>query len=111
MLTNVRNVDSEWEYQVNGAAEMTFKTTDANGFHIKFANGNVISVQWNPGNYVDDRSGERGDHRESRTAEVAAWDANDNWIKLGENDDVVGWQSPNQVAAIIAQIAAMEPEA
>ena len=84
---------------------MNFKTTDANGFHITFANGCTVSVQWNPGNYVDDRNGEHGEHRKSRNAEVAAWDANGKWIRLGD-DDVVGWQTPEQVLAIMAKVSA-----
>lgn len=82
-----------------------FKTTDANGFHITFSNGITVSVQWNPGNYVSDRSGRRGDHRESCDAEVAAWKADESWIKLGEIDDVIGWQSPEDVARIIAHLS------
>lgn len=84
-----------------------FRTTDANGFHITFANGITLSVQWNPGNYCSDRSGERGVHRESLTAEVAAWDAEDKWLKLGDNDDVLGWQTADDVAKIIQMVSAL----
>lgn len=84
-----------------------FKTTDANGFHMTFENGYTVSVQWNPGNYVYDRSGKHGDHRESRSAEVAAWDASGKWFKLGENDAVVGWQSPEDVVRIMREVSAL----
>jgi len=87
---------------------MAFKTTDANGFYMTFANGYTVSVQWNPGNYVSDRSGNNGEHRESGNAEVAAWDGQGDWVPLGDNDDVVGWQTADDVAAIMAKVAAME---
>lgn len=82
-----------------------FKTTSANGFHVTFKNGCTISVQWNPGNYVSDRSGEYGESRESPTAEVAAWGPDGQWIKLGQNDDVAGWQTPEDVIKLMAEVA------
>lgn len=84
-----------------------FKTTDANGFHMTFANGYTVSVQWNPGNYVSDRGGERGCHRESNNAEVAAWGSDGSWVRLGDCDDVVGWQSADDVARIMTMVAGL----
>lgn len=84
-----------------------FTTTSANGFHIKFANGITVSVQWNPGNYVSDRGGFSQERRESCDAEVAAWHEDGTWIRLGDGDDVIGWQSPEQVSAIISEMAAI----
>lgn len=86
---------------------MMFKTTEANGFHMTFGNGYTISVQWNPGNYVNDRSGEPNVWRESCTAEVAAWDRDGAWVKLGDNDDVVGWQAADDVARIMSMVSAL----
>jgi len=88
--------------------EMAFKTTDANGFHMAFANGATVSVQWNPGNYVSDRSGGRGDRRDSADAEVAAWWPDGTWINLGDNDDVVGWQTTENVCEIMRMVSQME---
>jgi hypothetical protein len=39
--------------------------------------------------------------------EVAAWDADGNWVQLGDNDTVVGWQSPEEVLTIMNKVAAM----
>jgi hypothetical protein len=87
--------------------QTVFKTTSANGFHITFANGVTVSVQWNPGNYVADRSGEQDVRRESVNAEVAVWRANGEWVRLDEYGDVIGWQTPEQVLAIMSMAAAL----
>ena len=55
-------------------------------------------------NYCENRDGKES---HSKNAEVAAWDADDKWIKLGEDEYVLGWQSPDQVLAIMNRIAAM----
>lgn len=89
-----------------------FKTTSRNGFHMTFANGCTVSVQWNSGNYCSDRElfkpyNPDPEPRECATVEVGAWDASGAWIKLSENDDVIGWQNADDVAAIIAKLAAL----
>mgnify|MGYP003346433659 CR=1 FL=1 len=75
-----------------------------NGFHMTFANGYSVSVQFGSGNYCENCDGKE---THSKNAEVAAWDADDKWIKLDEHDDVLGWQSPDQVLAIMNRIAAL----
>jgi hypothetical protein len=41
--------------------------------------------------------------------EVGAWTTdNGNWIKLSEHDDVVGWQTKEEVSAIIQKLKNME---
>ena len=67
-----------------------------NGFHITFENGYTVSVQFSRSNYSD--QGET-------TAEVAAWGPDRKWVKLGEDDDVIGWCTPNEVLEIMNQIA------
>ena len=75
-----------------------------NGFHITFANGYTVSVQFGSGNYCENRDGKKD---RSSNAEIAAWDANGKWIQLDEHDDVLGWQSADQVLAIMNRIAAL----
>ena len=88
-----------------------FKITDHKGFQMTFANGYTVSVQWGPGNYTDDRS-QDCDPKHSQQwvrmlAEVAAWDRSGKWVHLGENDDVLGFQSPSEVLAVMNKIAAL----
>ena len=86
------------------------RITHNKGFQMTFANGYTISVQFGNGNYCDNRHyGELVSFEQpvppSSNAEVAAWDKDGHWLKLGEYDDVIGWQTPDQIAAIIADIS------
>ena len=87
------------------------RITHNKGFQMTFANGYTISVQFGNGNYCDNRHyGDMLAHDQSvppsYTAEVAAWDKNNNWVQLGENDNVLGYQTADDVAALIASISA-----
>jgi hypothetical protein len=83
-----------------------FTVTNSKGFQIAFANGNVVSVQWGPGNYCnpthEDGRGAPHDAAEdsqtwsSTTAEVASWNQNGEWHNFG-GDQVNGWMSPEEV--------------
>lgn len=87
-----------------------FKITDAKGFHVAFANGHTVSVQFGYGNYCSnrDRRSQPGEDRASGTAEVAIWNAAGDWIRLPDwTDDVHGWQTPAQVLEIMQVVAAM----
>ena len=88
-----------------------FKVTNNKGFAMTFANGYTVSVQWGGGNYCDNRNlpfrGVDAAVPPSKTAEVAVWDADDKWVTLSEHDDVIGYQTPEQVAAIIAKYSAI----
>jgi hypothetical protein len=76
-------------------------------------------VQWGVGNYCDNRDAptlasdrlaqmqRELAHKGSPNAEVAAWDHRNTWLKLGEYDDVIGWQTPEQVAAILAYVSSL----
>ena len=85
----------------------TFVATGNKGFGITFQNGFTISVQWGTMNYCEKKNlGADGDEEmktkrwESRTAEIAVF--NDKGIvPVGENDDVIGWLTPNEVAKAI----------
>ncbi len=78
------------------------------GFRMTFENGWTISVQWSAWNYCENREynitgGPTPSH--CVNAECAVWDKNGDWFRLGENDDVIGWQSPEQVSALISRVA------
>jgi len=79
-----------------------FGNKAAGNFAMTFANGYTVSVAMGDGIYSDGNS-EDG----FSSVEVAAWDASGVWVKLGDNDDVVGWQSPDKVLAIMNKVAAM----
>ena len=87
-----------------------FKTTNRNGFHVAFDNGYTVSVQWGDGNYCSPRGTDfRTDAppKEAHQVEVAAWSSTGDWVKLSDNDDVIGWQSADDVLAIMTRIAAL----
>ena len=79
------------------------------GFRMTFANGWSISVQWSSFNYCANKSYSLGVEEQLPVcvnAECAVWDANGDWFPLGEYDDVIGWQTPDEVAALITRVAA-----
>ena len=89
-----------------------FSITRGKGFHISFENGWTVSVQFGHGNYSDNydanfdnissvEAGARG----SQCAEVWCFNSGtkDNWP-----DDPLGYQTPAQVAQIIAFAAVGE---
>ena len=83
---------------------MTFRIINSKGFHISFPNGWTISVQFGIGNYCglypyDSREYDapaKSDRWESPDAEVAYW------AGFHDMGDPLGWQSPLQVAELIA---------
>tara|TARA_R110000782_G_scaffold267329_1_gene362683 strand:- start:29 stop:340 length:312 start_codon:yes stop_codon:yes gene_type:complete len=90
-----------------------FNITGGKGFQITFPNNWTISVQFGPFNYRDDRSlyvpyATTYDSMQSVNAEVAVWDGNGIWKQLGDNDDVIGWQSPEEVLKLMNEIAAYD---
>ena len=62
-----------------------------NGFSMKFENGYTISVQFAAMNYSNGKT----------NAEVAAWDAEGNYVHLEEGMEVLGWRTTNDVAKMI----------
>jgi len=83
--------------------------TSGKGFHITFANGWTVSVQFAGGNYCENRDDPIGHERDEwpasgkkgcRDAEVAAWGPDGEMIRLGD-DTVRGWQSPADVLALL----------
>jgi hypothetical protein len=87
-----------------------FASTYNRGFQMKFSNGITISVQFGPMNYCERRSMEVSNPyydmvnqnvTESGTAEIAIWDDTDTWFNFGNNDTVMGWVTPDEVAVWI----------
>ena len=68
------------------------------GFHLEFANGNTVSVQW----------GERNYGNSGTEAEVAAWDEFGRWHQFPEEDEVKGWVRSDEVAEFIQWVASNE---
>ena len=86
-----------------------FNITGGRGFHMTFANGYTVSVQFGRDNYCENRYGNDGD--KSPNAEIAAWSSlSGKCVELGDNDAVIGWQTPDQVLAIMARIANLPKE-
>ena len=79
-----------------------YGTSSVGNFSMKFANGYTVSLAMGDGIYSN---GNRSDGYSS--VEVAAWDADGKWVKLDLQDDVIGWQSPEEVLAIMNKVAAM----
>ena len=79
----------------------TTKTAYSNGFHMTFANGWTVSVQFGKGNYISNREHDG----KSVDAEIAAWDSTGEWFRFeDQNDSVKGWVKPDEVADFIAMI-------
>ena len=84
------------------------------GFTITFANGNKISVQWGPMNYCEPTHPKgrnaasdepmKNDFWGAETVEVAAFDKDGNWHNF-EYDQVIGWQTPEQVLEFMNFVA------
>jgi len=86
-----------------------FKITDSRGFQITFPNGYTASVQWGPDNYCSNRCiqwpRENGEDLAAENAEVAVLTPSGEVLEKM----IIGWQEPLEVAAFIAQVAAMDP--
>jgi len=64
------------------------------GFHMVFANGNTISVQFGLSNYCEQKHESTG---ASIDAEIAIWGADGTWYEF-ESDTVKGYCTPDEVA-------------
>lgn len=85
-----------------------FKITRKKGFHVTFANGYTVSVQFGAGNYCDHYNADFGKDAElasagSNTAECAVW-ANDHSMIAHpsfDNDTVGGRMTPKAVLDLL----------
>lgn len=93
-----------------------FRITGGKGFHISFANGYTVSVQFGPGNYCDNYR--RGIGREdaecgeegSRNAECAVWAADGNLIDHFDGQSVSNRSTPADVLALLNWAASQEAQ-
>ena len=82
------------------------------GFRMTFANGYTLSVQFGAGHYCGNRNMPFGAPPDADgfhscpNAEVAVLTPTGKFMKLGENDDVIGYQTANDIAALIATVSA-----
>ena len=90
-----------------------FKITGGNGFHMEFANGWTVSVQFGPGNYCDNynerigRDEAKCAERGSSDAECAYWGPNGDMQPFESGDTVEGHMSADAVLTLINKVAAM----
>jgi hypothetical protein len=92
-----------------------FKSTLNRGFTIEFANSFTISVQFGGGCYCSNRgndflSEKNQDVTFSHDAEIAVFNPEGNMVLIGENDHVIGWVTPNEVAKVINIVSSASTE-
>ena len=91
----------------------SFAIVKGKGFHITFENGCTASVQFGEGNYCENRyyEGPTGNRISSNNAEIAAWNADGDWITPEgfdfNGDSVIGYAKPAEVLRFINAIAAL----
>lgn len=90
---------------INVRTNMGLDLATSANFSMKFANGYTISLALGDGMYS---TGSAKDGYSS--AEVAAWDADGEWVQLGDNDAVICWRSADEVLALMNKVAAMEAQ-
>ena len=89
---------------------MSFIATQNKGFRMKFENGFEISVQWGIENYCEKKSFNTDIDPtkeriwESSSAEIAVFD-DKGIVPVGEDDQIIGWCSAEDVAKYIAIVA------
>lgn len=85
-----------------------FAITHRRGFHMTFANGYTVSVQFGFGQYCEARNTPNAN--ESKDAEIAVWPSGGELMRCdGSGDTVRGWQSPEAVARLIDWAARIDP--
>ena len=110
-------------------ADKAMRICDNKGFHLDLPNGVTVSVQFGPGNYVDDdvknaawdapkRAIDSDDHWGSNLAECAAYVTGSNlsWVAVpgftdAGGDDVVGWLNVQGVLDFINAASKLVPAA
>ena len=82
-----------------------FRITDNKGFQITFDNGYTVSVQFGPGNYSSNYNlsmlDNMGKPMTANSAETALLDPDGNFVAY-KDDDVQGYQTPNDVLELLA---------
>jgi hypothetical protein len=91
------------DFEMIKVSSQKFTNRTMNNFSMTFPNGYTVSLAMGEGMYSTDSANSEG----FSAVEVAAWNKDGEWVKLGDNDDVIGWQSPEEVLAIMNKIAAL----
>tara|TARA_R100001594_G_scaffold116334_1_gene151298 strand:- start:178 stop:516 length:339 start_codon:yes stop_codon:yes gene_type:complete len=99
-----------------------FRTNSNKGFFMEFENGFGISVQWGTMNYCSVKNLESGvmtemvgnskefrNAWESNTAEIAVFKG-EKMMSVGDNDQVQGWLTTNDVAKVIEIVSKFKTE-
>ena len=93
--------------------------TVGRGFYMRFENGWTVSVQFGQDNYCSRRElgltdwnhslkeGMKTGRWESKTAEIAAYDKDDNWYEF-DTDTVKGYCAADEVAEFIGKVQAFK---
>ena len=84
---------------------MPIKIIRGTGFHLTFANGWTVSVQFGYGTYSA-RGGDAVTRTQSPDAEVGVWDSRGVW----DSSYPRCFQTPDQIATTIAEVAARNPQ-
>ena len=89
-----------------------FVATQNKGFGITFQNGFTISVQWGTFNYCEKKNLEtdigeemKTNRWESKNAEIAIFNKDNEMVSIGNHDEVIGWLSPDEVAKVISIVS------
>jgi len=103
----------------NSDKDCAFQSCRNSGFQMN-VNGFRISIQFGPGNYIQDadiryRTDQDApttfNHWGTDTAEVLIWDRNDDPINWGaENETVIGWVTSDTVARLIGCLVSCPPD-
>jgi len=90
-----------------------FKITEGKGFHMTFANGWTVSVQWGSGNYCQnynarpsDKSERAYEDMQRKLGEAGVPVAEVGWWKGYGEMEVSGYMSPDEVLALMVELAA-----
>lgn len=89
-------------------------TKGGNGVHVVFANGWVVSIQWGPGTYSSNHRAISLEfpwpEMDASVAEIAAWHKDGSMITWPDGDTVQGWESWDEVQAVLDKAEAGELE-
>jgi hypothetical protein len=90
-----------------------FRITEGRGFQMTFANGWTVSVQWGAGNYCPNhhvlpsgKSERAYEDMQRKLGEEGVLVAEVGWWKDSGDVEVSGYMSPDEVLALMVELAA-----
>ena len=102
---------------MNEETKPGFRITKSRGFHITFANGYAISVQFGDGNYCSNYDKFLAGKERSKYEDVQSTNAEIAIIKDGKfvtkeilkvNEDVIGYVTPEQLLKMLGKFIMVE---